>query len=351
MTKQSVSPSGQSRRKTFRLIKFRWLFLVDTIIVIAATMIYGLLAFFFLGLTEKTALSMVAVLPLMAMAAGFCTWIILRLMRRRMGALLDGIQAVAGGNLDVHVECKNEEEYKPVFDGFNKMTAELKKNKGEMENFINSFSHEFRTPIASIAGFAHYLAETGEGTESEERMEYLNVIEDESMRLSSLAQNALLLSKVEACEIISGKTEYDLSEQVKRCIILQLPRMEEKGIQLDVDLGEIIYSGNEELMEHVWINLLNNSIKFTPSGGEISVLGKEADGTVTLEFKDTGIGMDEETKRHVFEKYYQHDSISAVQGNGIGLAIADRIVKLCGGEIRVESAPGKGSCFTVILPV
>ncbi|MCD8294316.1 MAG: HAMP domain-containing histidine kinase [Clostridia bacterium] len=341
---------GQSTRKTFRLIKFRWLFFIDTIIVIAATMIYGLLAFLFLGLTQETAISMVAVLPLMALVTGFCTWLILHIMRSRMGALLDGIQAVAEGNLDVHVECRNEEEYKPIFDGFNKMTAELKKTKEEMESFINSFSHEFKTPISSIAGFAQYLAETGEGIEDEERMQYLKIIEDESLRLAALAQNALLLSKVEACEIISGKEDYDISEQVKKCVILLLPRMEKKSITPDVDIEDMSYLGNAELMEHVWINLLNNAVKFTPSGGEIRVRGRKADGSIFLEFTDTGIGMDEETIKHVFEKYYQHDSVSAVQGNGIGLAIAHRIVTLCGGKILVESAPGKGSTFTVILP-
>ncbi len=341
---------GNSRPR-FQLVQFRWIFAVDSIVVIGAVMAYGAVAKVWLGMTEDDALSMVAIIPLMVLVVSLSTAIILRSIRRKMGVLLDGIQAVSEGDLDVTLDCKNAGEYTAIYQGFNRMTAELKKTKQEMQSFVNEFSHEFKTPITSISGFSQYLLDTGEGVESQERMQYLQVISEESLRLSNLAQNTLLLSKVEACEIITEKERYDLSEQLRRCAILLLPKLEEKDISLEMEIDDLSYTGNAELMEQVWVNLLNNAVKFTPEHGTIQVTGRQTEEELVLAFSDSGVGMDEETASHIFEKYYQHDTISAVRGNGIGLSIVARIVALCGGTVQVQSAPGEGSTFTVRLPL
>ncbi|MFB5762086.1 HAMP domain-containing sensor histidine kinase [Paenibacillus medicaginis] len=336
---------------TFKLVQFRWVFIADAIVVVGAVMAYGLIATYWLGMTRDNAISMLAIIPLMIIAVGLGTFFTLRSVRRKMGDLLIGIKEVSDGNLEVRLDSRKAEEYAPIYDGFNRMTAELKNTKAEMQNFVNEFSHEFNTPIVSISGFAQYLIDTGDGIESPERIQYLRVIADESLRLSTLSQNTLLLTKVEACEIITEKEVYDLSEQIKRCAILLLPKIEQKQIELELDVEDISYVGNAELMEQVWINLLSNAIKFTPEHGEIKIFAKCTSDQLTLKFFDNGVGMDEETAAHIFEKYYQHDTTSAVRGNGIGLSIVSRIISLCGGEVCVESKPQEGSTFIITLPV
>lgn len=126
--------------------------------------------------------------------------------------------------MDVVLNAKGAEEYNLIYDNFNRMGKELKSTKEEMQSFVNEFSHEFKTPITSISGFAQYLLSTGDGIESPERIQYLQVIYNEFIRLSELSQSTLLLSKMEACQIIAEKQSFDLSEQIKHCTILLLPR-------------------------------------------------------------------------------------------------------------------------------
>lgn len=339
------------KESTFKLIQFKWVFVADSIVVVGAVMAYGLIATCWLGMNSENALSMLAIIPLMILAVSLGTVFTLRSVRRKMDDLLIGIKEVSNGNLDVQLDCKKADEYAPIYDGFNRMAAELKNTKTEMQNFINDFSHEFNTPITSISGFAQYLIDTGDDIENTERNQYLQIIADEALRLSTLSQSTLLLSKVEACEIITEKEAYNLSEQIKRCAILLLPKIEQKKIELELDVDDICYVGNAELMEQVWINVLTNAIKFTPEHGEIKIAAKCTSNEITLKFFDSGIGMDEETAAHIFEKYYQHDTTSAVRGSGIGLSIVSRIITLCGGSICVESKPQEGSTFLITLPI
>ncbi|MDO4542120.1 MAG: HAMP domain-containing sensor histidine kinase [Bacillota bacterium] len=341
----------KTRSGKFRLVQFRWLLAVDAIIVIGAVMSFGSVAMWGLGLNENNAIIMLAMIPPMTVAVSVSTAVTLHSIRKKMGTLLDGIQTVSAGDLDVQLDTSGAEEYRDIYDGFNHMTAELKNTKQEMQNFVNEFSHEFKTPITSISGFAQLLIDTGDEIETPERLQYLKVIADESLRLSTLSQNTLLLSKVDACEIITDKEDYDLSEQIKNCVILLLPKIEQKKIQLELDVDDIAYCGNAEMMEQVWINLLNNAIKFTPENGEISITAHREADVITLHFTDNGVGMDTETASHIFEKYYQHDTVNAVRGNGIGLSIVYSIIMLCGGRIDVKSSPGNGSDFSIRLPV
>ncbi|MEK3789889.1 HAMP domain-containing sensor histidine kinase [Paenibacillus sp. FSL K6-1230] len=337
--------------EVFRLVQFRWVLIADAIVVVGGVMAYGLIATYWLGMTRDNAFSMLAIIPLMMIAVGLGTFFTLRSVRRKMGDLLIGIKEVSNGNLEVRLDSRKAEEYAPIYDGFNRMTSELKNTKAEMQNFVNEFSHEFKTPITSISGFAQHLIDTGDGIESPERIQYLQVIADQSLRLSALSHNMLLLSKVEACEIITEKEAFDLSEQIKRCVILLLPKIEQKKIELELDVDDIFYVGNAELIEQVWINLLSNAIKFTPEYGEIKISAKCTSDQLTLTFSDSGVGMDEATAARIFEKYYQHDTTSTVRGNGIGLSIVLRIISLCGGKIRVESTPQEGSTFIIELPI
>lgn len=331
------------------LVDFKWLFIVDSIIIVAAVISFGVVAALYLDLNKNNALAMLYIIPMMIVALLISSFIILHSVRRKMGVLLDGIKQVSKGDLNVCLDVNDAGEYADVYRGFNGMVMELNVTKNEMQNFIDEFTHEFKTPITSICGFAEYLLKSGKETESAERMKYLKVIYDESMRLSELSKNSLILSKVEACQIVTDKQEFSLSEQIKNSAILLLPKIEHKKIALIVDIPEINYFGNAELMEQVWLNLIGNAVKFTPENGEISLYGSDDGELITINVEDNGIGMDDETVQHIFKKYYQNDTVHSVRGNGIGLSIVKRIVTLCGGSIDVFSKKGEGSRFTVTL--
>ena len=340
------------QKRAFSIFRMKWIYLIAAIIIIGGIMSFGLIAFLFLDFDEKSAISMVWMIPPMLIVYIIAIHILLMGVQERMNRLLTGIHQVAEGDLRTQIDMKDAEEFEQVYREFNTMVAELSRTREEMEAFTNEFAHEFKTPIASISGFAKLLTETGDGVETPERMEYLRLIEEQSERLLHLSQNALLLSKVEAMQVVTGRETYDLAEQIRRTAILFLGEIERKDLSFEMPEDvRLPFYGNKEMLEHVWINLLNNACKFTPEGGTVSVeiSAPEAED-VCVVIRDSGIGMDEETKAHIFEKYYQNDTVSLTKGSGIGLAIVKRIVELCGGTISVSSRPGKGSAFTVCLP-
>lgn len=341
----------KKNNKLFSLYRMKWVFALSTIVIIGSVMCFGLITFLFFDLDYTSAIYMLGMILPMTFVIGSCIFFILKGMEKRLNPLLSALENVSNGELNVELDVREAGEYEKIYIGFNNMVEELKRTKVEIQNFINEFAHEFKTPITSISGFADYLYETGNGIESEERMKYLKMISEQSYRLSNLSQNSLLLSKVESCQIITDKETFSLSEQLKSCAILLLKQIEEKSITLNIPEDMAIeYYGNEELMAQVWINLLTNAIKFTPVNGEITITEKDSKNEVQISISDNGIGMSEETITHVFEKYYQNDSVSFVKGNGIGLAITKRIVDLCGGTIKIDSKLNEGSTFTVILP-
>lgn len=343
---------NKKTRHLFRIRQLKWVFFLSISVVIGSVMAFGLIGIFAFRLDEHTSIYMLGMIPLMTFILSYSLWISLNSMEQKLFPLLDGLKQVADGNLDIELDLKNAGEYELIYKNFNTMTAELKSTKAEMQNFVNEFAHEFKTPITSIRGFADYLYETGTDIETEERMEYLKIISQQSNRLSNLSQNTLLLSKVEACQIITEKTNFLLSEQIKRCAILLLKEMDKKNISLNIPENfSFSYYGNEELTEQIWINLLNNAVKFTPENGEITISAETLPDEIQISISDTGIGMTSETQKHIFEKYYQNDTTNLVKGNGIGLSIVKRIIQLCGGDITVKSKLYCGSTFTVHLPI
>ena len=235
-----------------------------------------------------------------------------------------------------------------AYEDFNKMAEELQGVQTLREDFINSFSHEFKTPITAVSGFAELLQEPG--LTEEERSQYLQIIAEEAHRLANLANSTLLMSRLESQHSIPEKEPFSLDEQIKRCTILLSSAWEKKRIAFSADLEPVSYVGNEELMRHVWINLLNNAIKFTPEGGEVSVTLQCSPEQIQVRISDTGIGMSPEMMSHIFDQYYQGEPNHTEKGLGLGLSIVHRIVELCGGQIQVDSIPDQGSVFTVLLP-
>ncbi len=274
------------------------------------------------------------------------------LSRRSVKPIRDMMKAtekVSQGNFSVMVNGSFVFELDALAGSFNKMVQELKGIETLRSDFVRNFSHEFKTPITSISGFAKLL-QAGDASE-EEKQEYLTIIVQESERLVHLSSNILNLSKIESTEIISKKTIYSLDEQIRLAIVMLEPKWSDKNLQVDIRLDEIEILGDKNLIQQIWVNLLDNAIKFTYNGGEIKVDLWRSGQKATFRLEDTGCGMSDETMRHIFDKFYQGDTSHALAGNGLGLTLVKRITELCGGTIEVQSEPGKGCVFVINLPL
>ena len=265
--------------------------------------------------------------------------------------LIDGMDALASGNFKTRVRVgrimRRYPNFVNVAASFNKMAQELENTELLRTDFINNFSHEFKTPIVSISGLAKVLKH-GNLTKAEQD-QYLSAIEEESVRLSSMATNVLSLTKVENQTILSDVSAYNLSEQIRSCILLLESKWSKKDIELQLDFGEHMISANEELLKQVWLNLLDNAVKFTPDGHTVRVQIAETDSGVTVDVLNTGSEIPSESQDKIFNKFYQADESHATQGNGIGLAIVKRIVDLHGGSVMVSSE-NDVTVFSVEIP-
>ena len=258
---------------------------------------------------------------------------------------------LASGDFSVRLHYKKplaeNATFKSIADSFNTLATELGNTAMLQRDFINNFSHEFKTPIVSIAGFAKLLRH-GNLTEAE-REEYLSIIEEESMRLSCMATNILNLSRIETQTILTGVTKYDLSEQIRGAILLLEDKWTRKNIDIEPDFDEYMICANEELLKEVWINLMDNAIKFTPEGGVVMLRMAEKDGWIRVSVRNTGSEIPVEKQAKIFDRFYQADESHGTDGNGIGLTVVKKIVDLHGGTVTVTSANGITD-FTVTLP-
>lgn len=271
---------------------------------------------------------------------------------RPLNDLKEGLLKVSKGDFSVRLEQSGNSELSHIQENFNIMVKELGSTELFRNDFINDFSHEFKTPMVSVYGFAKQLKKGGLTKEQEQ--EYIDIIINESQRLINMSSNILMLSKLENQEIITDKKEFSLDEELRRCVLQLQGQWGEKNQEVIPDLCEITYYGNSEMLKQVWLNVIGNAIKYTPEGGTIEVkldINPKNEQEVRVRITDNGIGMDKVTTERIFEKFYQGDSSHATGGNGLGLAMVKRIVELCGGRIRVKSEPDKGTQFTVYLPI
>ena len=293
-------------------------------------------------------ISLRAFYTLMMTLASFFLFIFLTTgrMARPITKLSEATKKVAGGDFTVRLPVKRQDELGQLMENFNLMAEELQSIEYLQKDFIGNVSHEFKTPIASIQGFATLLKSPQ--TTDEERKEYTDIILKESQRLSRLSQNLLRLSKLEYQQRLTEVSPFSLDEQLRQIVLLLEPEWTQKCIVWDLRLESTIVQGDSELMQQVWINLLGNAIKFSPAGGEIHLSLYTSD-MIKVKIRDHGEGMDENTQTHIFERFYQGDTSHAHEGNGLGLPLAKRIIDLHGGTIRVKSTPGEGTTFTVEL--
>ena len=275
-------------------------------------------------------------------------WFFSKKALRPIRRIIEATHKVAGGDFNVRLNISSIYELEELSSSFNKMAYELSTIETLRSDFINDFSHEFKTPIVSIRGFARLLKD--DTLEEKDRREYLDIIIKESERLTSLSENVLNLANYENLEIIADITDFRIDEQVRKALIQMEPKWQAKNIEVRVEVDEVMYTGSADLLQQVLLNLIDNAVKFTEVGGAIDIKLTHDKVEVLLSVKDNGIGMDEETKARIFDKFYQGDDSHTGAGNGLGLAIVKRIVDLCNGSIEVQSEQNAGTEFIVRLP-
>lgn len=259
-------------------------------------------------------------------------------------------QRVAKGDFSVRIPDRhNTEELHNTFSNFNTMVRELSSIETLRNDFITNVSHEFKTPLSAIEGYVTLLQDTS--LTDAERLEYTEKILFNTSRLNDLTGNILLLSKLENQSYGTESARYRLDEQIREAILLLEPKWTAKEIVFDLDgLKDTVIVSNEALLLQVWMNMISNAVKFVNQQGTIAISIAPQPDSVVVTVKDNGIGMSEETVRHIFEKFYQADTSHRSEGNGLGLALCKEIIHKLNGKITVASSPGKGSTFTVTIP-
>ena len=266
--------------------------------------------------------------------------------------LIEKMNCLAAGDYQARMTVKKPFSSLSVLrilsDSFNTMAEELQNTEMLRSDFINNFSHEFKTPIVSIAGFAKLLKKAK--LTKQQQMEYIDIIEEESLRLSYMATNVLDLTRVENQMILTDVEEYNVSEQIRACVLLLEGKWAKKKLELYIDFDEYMIDANEGLLKQVWINLLDNAIKFSPEYGVVSVKIDNADGWLSVSVSNNGEPIPEAAQKKIFNKFYQADESHSSEGNGIGLAVVKKVVELHKGRVRVESG-NEVTVFTVELPL
>jgi signal transduction histidine kinase len=265
-----------------------------------------------------------------------------RLMVKYVNRLIKQMNALASGDFKTRLSygepISNYPTVKEVTDSFNQMAQELEHTEMLRGDFVNNFSHEFKTPIVSIAGFAKLLKK-GNLTEEQKR-EYLDIIEEESLRLSEMATNVLNMTKIENQTILTDISTFNLSEQIRSCVLLLEKRWESKKLELSLEFDEYDINACEELLKQVWINLLDNAIKYSPEYGMIVVKIKEDGDFYLVSVANSGEEIPVAKRQKIFEKFYQVDESHSSSGNGIGLSIVKYVIDLHGGQVSVDCKNG-----------
>lgn len=274
------------------------------------------------------------------------TIIVSKFVLSAVNTVAEGMGALAKGNFDVRIDLGKNEESKQLATGFNNLAQELKGISVLRSSFVNEFAHEFKTPIVSIKGFAEILKQ-GDLTEKQ-RVEYLDIIIEEANRLTTLSSNSLNLSKIENQRILTDLTTFNVSEQIRNSILLLEKKWQEKNLELSISLEECDIIANEELLKQVWINLIDNAIKFSNDKGTVEISLKQEHDSMVFCVVNGGETIKEEDYEKVFEKFYTNKHATE-SGHGIGLTIVKKIVELHNGKIEVLSE-NQLTKFTVILP-
>ena len=297
-----------------------------------------------LGMPYTIRVLLISILSGAAIAVGLSKIFVSPMMK-----LGDAMRKVAGGDFTVRLDCTSKiRDVREVYGSFNTMVKELGNTETLQTDFVSNVSHEFKTPINAIGGYASLLQDSQ--LTDEQKNAYIDKIIFNTRRLSDLVGSILLLSKVNNQTISLKASTFRLDEQVRQSILALESKWEKKEIEFDIDLDEIEYTGYENLLSHVWLNLIDNAVKFSPQNGQIRIRLKQLDGSVTFSIWDNGLPIPEADIDRIFNKFYQGDNSHVSEGNGLGLALVRKIVAAAHGTINVTSSEDAGTEFVVALP-
>lgn len=261
------------------------------------------------------------------------------------------VSKVTTGDFSVYIpedfKKPNIEELNALIDNFNKMAKELNSMDYMRKDFMSNVSHEVKTPIAAIAGFTEILLD--DGLSNEEREEYLNLVYDEAIGLSRLCENMLCMSRIDSQQIIMRYETIRIDEQIRKCIIMLSEKWDKKFFEFCIDLMPIEFESDPDMLQQIWINVIDNAMKYSPRGSTIYISGKEENNRIVIKIKDEGIGIPKEKQAHIFEKFYQCEESRKKNGSGLGLSIVKRILELLDGKIICNSEESVGTEMIIIL--
>lgn len=346
-----IPENGTSRLKIWH--KFAVMITIVILAYLSITSVIVLKAAEKLGNTIQITFPIVVIISISLTLAAITTSIISVMFLDPIDQINEAMKKVANGDFSVRVNFTRRRRKCPIQNielmnhNFNKMVDALNSTEMLKSDFITNVSHELKTPLASIEGYASLLSAT---ELTDEQRVYAHNIMQSASRLTTLTGNILRLSKLENDQIAARRTSFSLDEQIRQEILMQEQSWSDKELDIEPELDSVDYTGYQELLQHVWSNLISNAVKFTPNGGSIYFTLHETADNVIASVRDTGIGMSVEEQAHAFDKFYQGDNNHSVEGNGLGLALVKKIVAMHGGSINIKSAPNEGSTFTVTLP-
>ena len=334
--------------------------LVVFIILLAAVVITAVSAYIFSWLgwiyigsaATPDILPLLIFMSLVSLIIGFGTAVLtIKIPLKPFNIMITQMNRLAEGDFKARLRFTKPTAAHPaakeMCDSFNKMAEELENPEMLRSDFVNNFSHEFKTPIVSIAGFAKLLKRGN--LSDEEKAEYIEIIEEESLRLSHMATNVLNLTKIENQKILTDTAAFNLSEQIRACVLLLESKWTGKNLEVILEFSEHTVTANEELLRQMWINLIDNAVKFTPDYGTVDIKICETEEIITVCITNTGSEISPENQKKIFNRFYQADESHASEGNGVGLAIVKKAAELHGGTVWVKSENGTTS-FIIELP-
>ena len=301
-------------------------------------------------ISENTGLIVVACIVSLLIVAQGITIFWSRRINRPVEIISSVVNRVAQGDFSVQIDSsKFKNEMKDLANDLNKMIMELNSIEVMRSDFVSNVSHEFRSPLSAIQGYVTLLSNPA--LADEQKTEYFLKLSESTRQLTGLVDNVLKLSRLESQNIVSETKNFSLDEQLRQAVLMFEQQWSQKNIWLNLELPECEYNGNEEMLNQMWLNLIGNAIKFTDENGEIGIsLDNSQKDCVVVTISDNGVGMTDEIKTHIFEKFYQADTSRKAEGNGLGLALVKTVADLTNATITVESELGQGSRFMVNLP-
>lgn len=271
-----------------------------------------------------------------------------RLIFKPVNIIIDGMAKLSEGDYSTRIDLGNYDTMKNIASEFNLMAMELENTEILRTDFVNDFSHEIKTPIVSLNGLINLLK--NDNLSDDKRRQYLSVMEEETNRLSHMTSNILYLSKIQTQGILTDKKEFNISEQLRSSVLLLEKKWSKKQLEFSLDFDEYNITANEDMLKEVWVNIIDNAIKFADEKSVIEINVKKAEQKLTVFIENQGPEISEKDYEAIFNKFYQCEKSRSTEGNGIGLSIVKHIVDLHGGLIKARSKDGK-TTFSVALPI